>query len=44
MLGLIIVLGIYTVIILFFVPLEKIGKAQTKVKDTIKKMLDKANN
>lgn len=37
-------LAIYTVLILFFVPLEKIGKAQTKVREWIKKIIDKAKD
>lgn len=36
-----IIIAIYTVAILFFVPLEKIGKAQTKVKETIKNVIAK---
>lgn len=39
-----IIIAIYTVAILFFVPLDKIGRAQNKVKDTIKKLIDKINN
>ena len=38
-----IVLAIYTVLILFFVPLDKIGRAQNQVKDTIKKLIEKIN-
>lgn len=38
------ILAIYTLVILFFVPLDKIGRAQNKVKDTIKKIIDKANS
>lgn len=39
-----IILAIYTLVILFFVPLEKIGIAQNKVKTSIKKLIDKINN
>ncbi len=42
MLELLIVLAIYSVIILIFVPLEKIGKAQTKVREKWQKLVDKA--
>lgn len=41
MLSLIITLAIYTVIVLFFVPLEKIGKLQTKVQVTVRKWINK---
>lgn len=44
MFEIIIVLTVYTVAVLFFVPLEKIGRAQTAVKTQIKKLLDKAKN
>lgn len=42
MFELLIVLGIYSALILFFVPLEKIGRAQTRVKNWVKKLQDKA--
>jgi hypothetical protein len=38
----IVIIAIYTVIVLAFVPLDRIGRAQNKVKDTIKKIKDKA--
>lgn len=38
-----IVLVAYTILILAFVPLDKIAKAQNQVKDYIKKITDKAN-
>lgn len=41
--GTLIVLAIYTVLILLFVPLDKIGQWQTSVKKWYKKLLDKAN-
>lgn len=44
MLSLLITLAIYSVVILFFVPLEKIGKAQTTVKKQITKWIDKAKS
>lgn len=37
------VLAVYTVLILLFIPLSKIGKAQTAVKDTVKRWTDKMN-
>lgn len=44
MLELIVVLGIYTVAVLFFVPLERIGKVQTGVRKQISKWIDKAKS
>lgn len=41
MLEIIIVLAIYSALILFFVPLTKIGKAQDWVKAKVKKVQDK---
>lgn len=38
-----IVLAIYTVLVLVFIPLDKIGKAQRKVKGWIKKAADKVD-
>lgn len=37
------VLAIYTIIILLFVPLDKIGEYQVKVKKQYKKLIDKIN-
>lgn len=42
MLELLIVLAIYSLLILIFVPLEKIGKAQTKVREKWQKIIDKS--
>lgn len=42
MISLILTLAIYSVLILIFVPLEKIAKAQTYVKNKIKAIKDKA--
>ncbi len=42
MIGLIVTLAIYSVLVLIFVPLEKIAKAQTWVKTKIKEIKDKA--
>lgn len=39
-----IIIAIYSVAILLFVPLEKIGHVQTKVKATVKKWLGKLND
>ena len=39
--GTLIILAIYTVVVLVFVPLDKIGKAQRAVKNWIKKATDK---
>lgn len=39
-----ILLAVYTVLILWLVPLEKIGKVQTSVREKIKKLVDKAKN
>ena len=39
-----IVLAVYTILILAFVPLDGISKAQIKVKAAIKKIIDKANS
>jgi hypothetical protein len=36
------ILAIYSAVILIFVPLEKIAKAQTWVKDKIRQIKDKA--
>lgn len=44
MFEILIVLTIYTIAVLFFVPLEKIGRAQTTIKTQIKKLLDKAKD
>lgn len=44
MLELIIVLAIYTALILFFVPLGKIAKAQGWVKAKVKKVQDKLDD
>lgn len=44
MLELIIVLAIYTALILFFVPLGKIAKAQDWVKAKVKKVQDKLDD
>lgn len=41
MFTLLLVLFIYTVLVLFFIPLEKIGHYQTQVKNTVKRILDK---
>lgn len=42
--GLLLILAFYTILILVFVPLDKIGRAQTSVKKQLKKVLDKVNN
>ncbi len=42
--GILIVLAIYTIVVLLFVPLDKIGKWQQSVKKWYKKILDKANS
>lgn len=42
--GTIIVLAIYTFLILVFVPLDKIGNAQLKVKGWVKKVVDKVKD
>lgn len=42
--GLLIVLAIYTVLILVFVPLDKIGRAQVAIKKQIKRVLDKVGD
>lgn len=42
--GTLFVLAIYTVLVLLFVPLDKIGKWQLSVKKWYKRILDKANN
>lgn len=44
MIELIFTLAIYTAIVLFFVPLERIGKVQTSVKKHISKAIDKAKS
>lgn len=44
MLELIVVLAIYTCIVLFFVPLERIGKVQTSVKRHISRLIDKSKS
>lgn len=36
-----IILAVYTILVLFFVPLKKIGTAQDKVKSTLNKWIDK---
>lgn len=43
MLEIFIWLAVYTVVILLFVPLEKIGHAQTSVKKWVQQLKDKAN-
>lgn len=35
---------LYTILVLFFVPLEKIGQYQTSVKKNIQKLIDKIND
>lgn len=42
MIGDLIILAIYSVLVLVFVPLEKIAKAQTWVKKKIQEIKDKA--
>lgn len=42
MLELLFWLALYTVLVLIFVPLDKIAKAQTKVRNWRKKLADKA--
>lgn len=42
MIDLLIVLAIYSVLILIFVPLERIGRAQTAVKKHLEKLIEKA--
>jgi hypothetical protein len=39
-----ILLAIYTLLILIFVPLDKIAKAQTYVKNKVKQVKDKVDN
>lgn len=41
MFDLLITLAIYSIVILLFVPLEKIGKWQTTVRKQVKKITDK---
>lgn len=41
MFDILLTLAIYSVLILFFVPLEKIGKWQTAVRKYVKKLTDK---
>lgn len=36
-------IAIYTVLVLFFVPLDKIGQFQTAVKKNIQKLIDRIN-
>lgn len=43
MLELILILVIYTVIVLLLVPLEKIGRWQTSLKNEVKKLSDRVN-
>lgn len=40
--GLLVTLAIYTLLVLIFVPLDRIAKAQNWVKDKIKQIKDKA--
>lgn len=42
MLELLVVIIIYSILILIFVPLEKIGKVQTKVREKWQKIIDKS--
>lgn len=43
MLEIFVILAIYTVAILLFVPLERIGKWQSAVRKQVKKITDKVN-